>query len=234
MEEHTNLKFTYTFYWGNGTQRVFEINLDPESFTLQHEPYNDLPNWTDLDFNQCPNCRLKKERSQYCPVAANIIGISEFFKDFKSFENISVKIKTPEREYSKKASLQQGASSILGIIMVTSGCPILIQLKPMVRYHLPFATIDETIYRAVSMYLVKQYLKNKKGEKPDWELTGLLDMYNDIHKVNKAFYERLSFLKGFDANANALIILDNFANYINFSLDKNKLTKITKLFNEDE
>jgi hypothetical protein len=141
-------------------------------------------------------------------------------------------LETEEREYSKRTSLQKGVSSMLGIIMVTSGCPILNKLKPMVRFHLPFANIEETIYRAVSMYLVKQYFRKRKGLEPDWELQTLLNDYKEIHTVNQAFYKRLSFMKGKDANVNALIILDNFANYINFTLDSNKLSKIEWMFED--
>lgn len=61
---------------------------------------------------------------------------------------------TEERTYSKDTLLQQGLASLLGIVMTTSGCPVLEPLKPMVRFHLPFATLTETVYRMVSMCLV--------------------------------------------------------------------------------
>jgi hypothetical protein len=82
------------------------------------------------------------------------------------------------------------------------------------------------------MYLVKQYFRKRKGLEPDWELQTLLNDYKEIHTVNQAFYKRLSFMKGKDANVNALIILDNFANYINFTLDSNKLSKIEWMFED--
>ena len=40
--------------------------------------------------------------------------------------------------------------------------------------------------------------------------------------------------KGKYANVNALIILDNFANYINFSIDRHKLAKIKWMFDDNE
>ncbi|RLC54283.1 MAG: hypothetical protein DRH89_09650, partial [Candidatus Cloacimonadota bacterium] len=178
-------------------------------------------------------CTLDKEKTTHCPVASNIVDMVEVFRDSKSFENANVQITTSQREYHKKASIQQTVSSMLGIIMVTSGCPILSKLRPMARFHLPFANIEETIYRAVSMYLVKQYFNNQDGKDPDWELNGLMDIYKEIHEVNKAFFSRLSSLKGKDANVNALIILDNFANYINFSIDRNKLSKIKWMFDDE-
>ncbi|MCK5050680.1 MAG: hypothetical protein KAS53_02990 [Candidatus Cloacimonetes bacterium] len=232
MVEKENLVFSYTFVKEDGSIKIFEIQLDPQTLDLIHEPFLDLPFWTELEFSKCPNCPLNKEQVPNCPIAANIVGMAEVFKDSKSFENANVQITTSQREYNKEASLQQGVSSMLGMIMVTAGCPILSKLRPMVRFHLPFASIEETIYRAVSMYLVKQYFKSQDCKDPDWELNGLMDIYKEIHDVNKAFFNRLSSLKGKDANVNALIILDNFANYINFSIDRNKLSKIKWMFDD--
>jgi len=232
MEEKENLVFSYTFIKEDGSSKFFEIHLDPQTLDLIHEPLAKLPFWTELEFSKCPNCPLNKQQVPNCPIAANIVEMAEVFKDSKSFENANVQIATSQREYSKEASLQQGVSSMLGMIMVTAGCPILSNLRPMVRFHLPFASIEETIYRAVSMYLVKQYFKSQDGKDPDWELNGLMDIYKEIHDVNKAFFNRLSSLKGKDANVNALIILDNFANYINFSIDRNKLSKIKWMFDD--
>lgn len=232
MVEKENLVFSYTFVKEDGSIKIFEIQLDPQTLDLIHEPFSDLPFWTELEFSKCPNCPLNKEQVPNCPIATNIVDMADVFKDSKSFENANVQITTSQREYSKEASLQQGVSSMLGMIMVTAGCPILSKLRPMVRFHLPFASIEETIYRAVSMYLVKQYFKSQDGKDTDWELNGLIDIYREIHDVNKAFFNRLSSLKGKDANVNALIILDNFANYINFSIDRKKLSKIKWMFDD--
>lgn len=226
------LEFKYHFTQDNGQAKEFKIRLNPRTLKLIREPYEKLPTWTNLEFSQCPNCNLNMENHKLCPIAANIVSIIEFFQESSSFEDVKVRLETYERIFNKKTSLQQGLSSMLGIIMVTAGCPILSKLRPMVRFHLPFATIEETIYRAISMYLVKQYFRKKKGLGPDWELKGLLETYKEIHIINQAFYERLSFLKGKDTNVNALIILDNFANYINFTLDRDKLSKIEWMFED--
>ena len=55
--------------------------------------------------------------------------------------------------------------SLIGIYMVTSGCPIMDKLRPMARFHLPFASTEETIYRAISTYLLGQYFLEQKGKK---------------------------------------------------------------------
>ena len=234
MPENENIVIAYKFTKEDGSSQSFKIELDPINRNLIQEPFVKLPDWTDLAFNKCPNCPLEEKEISYRPVAASIVDIAEIFKVSTSFENANVKITTSQREYNKEASLQQGVSSLLGMIMVTSGCPILSKLRPMARFHLPFASIEETIYRAVSMYLVKQYFNKQDGKEPDWELNGLIEIYNDIHDVNIAFFKRLSSLKGKDANVNALIILDNFANYINFSIDRHKLAKIKWMFDDNE
>ena len=225
-------KFLYTFSDKKKVLKKFEIYIDPQTLRVINKPCENLPQWTELTFCQCPNCPLDKEEFTHCPVATNLVELVHFFNDSISYEEVDVCIETPERTYCKRTSIQTGVSSILGIYMPASGCPILAHLKPMVRFHLPFASIQETMYRSMSMYLVKQYLRKKKGHEPDWNMQGLIDLYEEIHKVNSAFHKRLSCLDGEDANVNALVILDVFADYINFSLDEDHLSKIDNLFED--
>ena len=84
-------------------------------------------------------------------------------------------------------------------------------LRPMVRFHLPFATIEETIYRSVSCYLLAQYFLLKKGKEPDWELEKLAQAYEDIQMINVGMTDRLRSISEEDANANAVVVLDVFA-----------------------
>ncbi len=226
------IKFLYTFSDKKKILKKFEILIDPKTLNVVSKPHEKLPQWTELTFCQCSNCPLDPKEFTLCPVAANLVELVDFFNDSVSYEEVDVSIDTPERTYCKRTTIQTGVSSILGIYMPASGCPILAHLKPMIRFHLPFASIQETMYRAMSMYLVKQYLRKKKGLEPDWNMQGLIDLYEEIHEVNSAFHKRLSCLDGEDANVNALVILDVFADYINFSLDEDNLSKIDNLFED--
>jgi hypothetical protein len=114
--------------------------------------------------------------------------------------------------------------------MVTSGCHIMEKMKPMVRYHLPFASMWETGYRVLSTYLLAQYFLNKRGRQPDWDLKHLVDIYADIQTVNKNISQRLNQMKNQDATLNALIKLDMFAKRISVSIDKESLDEIESLF----
>ena len=234
MSEKEILKFKYDIRSETGLKKEFAIKLDANTLRIINEDPVDLPSWAKLDFCKCPNCSLDLAENKYCPVAANLSPVMAFFKNSLSYESSEIILDTNDRTYSKKTSLQQGVSSMIGIIMVTSGCPVLSRLRPMVRFHLPFANPQETLYRTVSMYLMQQYFHHKKGSEADWDLHGLINIYKNVHEVNIAFFERLSTLKGKDANLNALIILDNFANYVNFNLDSERITKLETLFGEIE
>jgi hypothetical protein len=141
-----------------------------------------------------------------------------------------VRIATAERQYVKECSLQEGMSSLIGIYMVTSGCPVMAKLKPMVRYHLPFSTLDETRYRAISMYLLAQYFLARKGRAPDWALQRLVQFYEEVSTVNKHFFQRLTQIRVEDASLNALIRLDAFASTIAFTIDEHLLDELEQLF----
>jgi hypothetical protein len=100
----------------------------------------------------------------------------------------------------------------------------------MVRFHLPFATIEETKYRAISMYLLAQYFLYQHGSQPDWDLKKLAEAYENVRIVNESFCKRLRTIKGKDANLNALVVLDIFADSVNFSIDSRMVDDLDYLF----
>ena len=114
--------------------------------------------------------------------------------------------------------------------MATSACPHLRPLKPLARFHLPFANLEETTYRIISMYLTAQYLQMRRGLAPDWDLKGLVHIYEDVQQVNRHFSRRLEALNAEDASTNALAILDTFANYIAFTIDESMLDDLELVF----
>lgn len=225
------ISYHYKFTFGNGVESEFNVKLDNKTLNLIETGKESYPEWTELKCFKCPNCSLDEEKHEFCPIAVNLVDLVDFFRSSMSYEEVDILIETEERKYMKHATLQDGLSSLIGIYMVTSGCPIMEKLKPMVRHHLPFATIEETKYRVISMYLVAQYFLYKRGKKPDWELKELVKIYEDIGTVNKNFYKRLSHTKIEDASINALVILDSFAGSMTFSISEKMLDEIELLFN---
>jgi len=106
-------------------------------------------------------------------------------------DEVDMVVEAPERTYTKRVDFKSALRSLLGIYMVTGGCPIMDKLRSMMRFHLPFATRLETTYRAISHYLITQFLLAQKGNVPDWELKNLGSIYKDIDMVNLHFRQRL-------------------------------------------
>lgn len=209
-----NFIITYAYRFEDGSTIKFDLILDKTTLALTIERDRELPEWIRLGYEKCRICPLDDLSHTHCPVAANFTGIVEKFKKFVSHDKVNVACIVEERTYTKSTTVQMGVSPLLGIIMTTSGCPILEQLKPMVRFHLPFASLEETIFRMVSMHLVSQYLRKQAGKSADWSLDGLTRIYGQVGQVNNDFAERLLGAAQNDVNVNALVNLDAFAKMV--------------------
>jgi len=213
------IRFVYTYKFKDSSTKHFDIRLDASTLLLIAKRPENLPLWALLPFNKCAICPLSEQDHIYCPVSANLAGIVEEFKNFVSHESVSVTVACEERFYGKETTVQGGLSPLLGIIMTTSGCPIMEQLKPMVRFHLPFASLDETIFRGVTMFLTAQYFRHQDGKDPSWSLDGLGAIYSEVGQVNRDFANRMRAAAKKDANVNALVNLDVFASMMALAVE---------------
>jgi hypothetical protein len=209
----------------------FTVDLDPK--TLRNLAVPPAPkDWARLEFEQCPNCPLTPKDCASCPVALQLSALVAEFAQVFSYEKLSARVTVPERTYlAENISAQAALSSLLGVYMVTSGCPVLSKLRPMVRLHLPFAGELETIARSTSMYLLGQYFVMKRGGTPDWTLDELAETYRQASKVNRAFAKRLRAAAPKDANVNALIILHSFAETVPATIE-DQLEELKFLFTQ--
>ncbi len=205
------IRIDYTYRFQNGSIKSFPLHLDAGTLGLVLEKRPDPPLWALLTHKKCGNCPLDERAYLYCPIALNFADIAEQFKDMISHEKVRVTVTTEERVYIKDTTIQHGLSPLVGIIMTTSGCPVMEYLKPMVRFHLPFASLEETIFRMVSMYLVVQYYRHQEGKETSLDLDGLTKVYGQVSIVNRDFANRLRDAAKKDANINALVNLDCFA-----------------------
>lgn len=213
-----HIKIQYLFRFKNGETREIALVLDENTLVLVSEKNSTPPFWSELTFHQCSVCPLEPGLHPHCPIALHLSGIVETFLDYNSYDEVTVEVSDSQRHYLKETSLQNGLGSLMGVIMVTGGCPVMDPLRPLVRFHLPFASMEETEFRIVSMYLIAQYFRAKYGEKPDWSLDGLQVIYNKVGEVNKSFAERLRAASTKDASVNALIVLDCFAKAVPFAV----------------
>jgi len=224
------MKIKYEFFFENKRFEVFILKFNESTLNLESFPVENNEPWTKLEFNQCKVCTLKATEHKYCPVARNLSYVLLQFKDDYSYEKVKVRVTTERRTTEKEASLQEGVSPLMGLIMATSGCPVLDKFKPMAFIHLPFSNEVETIYRAVSIYLTAQYVRMKNNLSADWELKHFKDMYAKVSLLNADFAQRLREMKGNDANINALVLLDLFAQTGTCSFSENWMKQLEPIF----
>jgi hypothetical protein len=219
----------YIFKFKDEMENHVRLCLNPETLDLIADIPEKLPRWTNLDFYECPNCLLTIQTHPNCPVAIHLVKLLEIFEHLQSYDTILVEIITPERTIFKETSSQKGLSSLVGLIMATCGCPHTSFLRPMARFHLPFANALETAYRTISMYLLAQYFLRREGKEADLELEGLKKNYSNIQIINKTMANRLRAITDENVALNALVILDTFAQTVPFVIDE-YLDEIRNLF----
>lgn len=177
------------------------------------------PKWTRLEHQQCSNCPLKKDQFSHCPAAVDLHQVIDDFHGLPAIKRAQVRVRTPEREYSKQVSLEEGLRSLLGVIMATSGCPVLGRLRPMAQQHLPFASGEEFALRAVSLYLARQYFNLREGRTADWELKGLVATFQQLQLVNQAFWQRIHDTCEGDSNLKAFLTFFSMSSSMTYSLE---------------
>lgn len=218
-DELRPIKYHYVFKFMDGTSTSLEVLIDPKTLKLIMDNPTP-PDWARLTYQQCDGCPLDAAKHEYCPVGASVSTIVNAFKGYSPHETAYILVLTKQRDYSKNTSLQEGLTSLMGILMVSCGCPIMEHLKPLVKYHLPFLSLEENVFRVVSMYLVVQHSLRRKGKRPDWDLKKLENIYDQIRKVNSGISRRIQLAARKDLSLNALGTLDNTASLLPFVINE--------------
>ena len=219
---HDPIIITYCFDFDDGIDKTFSLQLDRETLEFANSEINDAPEWARLSYNKCTNCPLSEDDNEYCPVALNLSNLTEKFNTVVSHESVFVSVTTEDRTYKKRTTIEEALSSLMGLIMATSGCPVLDHLRPMARFHLPFATPLETSIRSLSMFILAQYLFNEDTESNsiNIDLSDFEKIYSEINSVNNDFSIRLRAAGEKDANLSALTNLDCNATLVSFTIEE--------------
>lgn len=204
---------SYDFALESGRHIRFDIDPDRSA----RAPSDDDPDWVALGFHQCDHCPLSEGPN--CPAAADLREIVIAFADVSSTETALVRVETAARTYEKACDAQTGLGSLVGLVMATSGCPTLSRMRPMAYTHLPFSTIEETLFRTTSTYLLGEYLRAARGGEPDYAFDGLRALYTDLSALNNAFATRLRAAAEKDANLNAVVRLFSLSALVSMSVD---------------
>ncbi len=205
------------------------MRLDPLTLKLLNLSDEELPDWTLLDYQKCPHCPLSSLDVAHCPAAVSLIDLVRRFDNIISHEKIDLEVVTDERKVYERTTAQHGISSLLGLLLSTSGCPHTAYFKPMARFHLPLASQEDTLFRATGMYLLAQYFLKNEGVEVDCELDGLTRIYQNIHQLNITLAKRLRAASNTDSSINAVIVLDVFT-YTLPTVINDQLESIRPLF----
>lgn len=193
----------YTLRTEGATPLIWEIDWSKEAGV---ENSGDLPFWTRLDYRQCECCPLKVENHTHCPAAVRAHEVLSTFRNARSFDTVTVEVDTTQRQFRKTLPLQEALQSLLGLLMATSGCPVLGRFRPLASFHMPFSSFEETLFRTVGAYLIHQYFEARDDGDPDWDLDGLKDFYRLLEDLNRDFSMRIKAVEENDAISNAIVI----------------------------
>ncbi len=207
----------YTLTLDNG--RTVRFTVDPERVAAAADDGKPHPDWTRLDYHQCPNCPLRTSEHRYCPAALDIEQVVVAFGDVYSHHQVQAEVRTETRTYVKRTDVQTALRSLMGLCLATGGCPVLSRMKGPARLHMPFATVEETLFRMVGAYLIGQYTLARQGGTPDWDLAGLTGLYAELQDVNSSIKTRLDAAAEKDANINAVVLLMGISMLVSFSLE---------------
>jgi hypothetical protein len=199
----------------------FPLNFIEPDYVLTPVSSEGAPEWTKLSVKKCPNCPLSEDEHSHCPLALQLYRLVEETDNLASFDEVHVKVRTPERVYVAKTSAQRALSSILGLMIPCSGCPHTSAFRPMARFHLPFSSEQETTYRTASMYLLAQFFRDGEQLSVDQHFEKLNEIYERIQVINRKICERLRTFCKQDSSLNAVVILDMLSMVVPLHIENN-------------
>ena len=220
------LRIRYRFDLPDGSQKLLDLTFNAADFRLANAAPANPPFWTELKFSQCANCPLNAADHPHCPAALHMAPAVELLKALVSFDTVGVTVIQAERTIHAELSAQQAMSSVLGLIMATSGCPWTDRLRPMARFHLPFASEAETVYRSVCMFLLARELVGAGGARG---FATLEKLYENLHAVNRDMARRLGAATRTDPARNAIALLDSYTTLLPAALESS-LEELKPLF----
>ena len=223
------IRYRYLIEFDEGQTLEFDIPLDAKSLDNRLN-LGPPPCWSSRRDFGCrnPACPLAEE--DRCPCACTTHYLVGVFGNIPSTQQVTITATTSQRSCTRRAAIQTAVGSITGILMATCGCPVLARLKPMARFHLPFASVEETEYRIFAMYALAQVLRARRHLEWDCGFEGLRDLYAQIQAINRLSADKIAAAQQKDAAINGLVILDTFAQMVALSLDTNDTSEIEEYF----
>lgn len=188
------LTVTYRFSDDVKCLADYTAKVDPLTCSLAALKDFDAPQWTSTRFYRCKACVATK--ATHCPAAMTLAHLSQAFQDMPQTNGtkLNIDVITPERTYSKRTTFEAGFVSLIGFALTFSGCPAFKPFQPMGYFHLPFASLEETLMHATSAHFMRHYFNHQENEisfPKDGGLADMVALYGAIEETNKHLIERL-------------------------------------------
>lgn len=220
------LFYDYNFRFAEDSSEFsYRVDIDPETLESAVPALDPVPEWASFSFRRCESCNC--EEGSHCPVALRLAGPMERFRNMRSYHRAIITVTSPQRTYSKETDVQTGLSSLLGLLMATSGCSALSRFKPMAYFHLPFSSPEETAYRFASLLLLESHFQGR--EAPHLDGPAITEFYRPISELNRCMMNRLTSVVKADSAPNAVVILDTFSSIMSYMFDQG-LEELRSLF----
>lgn len=227
-----DIDVTYKIASKDGRRHQFTLEIDGRTIELKAWGATMRSGWTALPVHQCAHCPLTVDTHPHCPVALNIEHVIDTLGSLISYEEVEIEIELHGRRMVSTVPAQSAICSVLGLAIATSRCPHTAFLKPMARFHLPLAGLEETLYRVVGTFLIGEYFRAIEGGKPELNLERLHKIYQNLETMNTALARRLKMANtAADAAINGLIILNTYAQAVPFFVD-HELKEMRPLFKD--
>jgi hypothetical protein len=207
---------------------AYELTSEKEAVSIHfesplhgHEPKQpgEDYNWARLELNQCNNCPYTA--SGYCPVAVNLQQYIDVFSNLVSFDLVEATVTLDDNiKVTSKLPAQQLLSSLIGMIIANSdGCARTHLLKPMVAFHRPFSSQEESIYRSIANAAIAYHLRSDHDVGLEHYITS---EYEHLRQVNVSMVKRLQDTHpDWEAVINAIVNLDLFVKEILYNAKNN-------------
>lgn len=223
------MRIRYILHEQGGGEREIPVEFDEDAFTVVTEERGAWPDWTRLAAHKCDHCPLDAEEAPRCPLACALVPVVEATADLVSHDPVRVEAVLTERRITVDTTVGEALRSLMGLIIPASGCPHTAYFRPMARFHLPFSSAAETLYRVCSMHRLAQALRATDGREQDAAFDELTRIYADINVVNTFVAQRLLDAAGQDSSRSAVALLDVFAQLIPFQFEQ-ALEELRPLF----
>lgn len=154
----------------------------------------------------------------------------ESLQETLTIRDVNIVVEAAERNYVKTTSLADGLSSLIGLAVATSGCPVFGRIKPLIAQHLPFESSPEMTYRSLGMYLLYQKFSPKNKEHPDWNLAGFGSFFEGIDTACRAFLTRLKEIPSAEEGLQELLNFRCLHQYEQFDIFDEYIQELQTLF----